>query len=125
MHGMKESELKVLNTSDSISVLPSSPIRSEGRGDLNPMVMTIEQTPGWSKIFDSSKIPARSSTCSSSTPKFSTRGGTFCRSLVGAWYEVMRPMAQRGPEADKADGHGNARTLLNEYKAQLRTTAMF
>ena len=74
MHGMKESELKVVNTSDS-DIGPAFIANKSQKAVVtwNPMVMTIEQTPGVSKIFDSSKIPARSSTCSSSTPKCSTR----------------------------------------------------
>jgi NitT/TauT family transport system substrate-binding protein len=47
--------------------------------------------------------------------------------LVGAWYEVMSRMSQRGPEADRAltAMAQRSNTTLNEYKAQLRTTAMF
>lgn len=47
--------------------------------------------------------------------------------MAGAWYEVMSVMSRRGPEAeaviaDMAEGSGATAT---EYKAQLRTTAMF
>src|SRR5262249_14752758 len=58
MHGVKESEIKVVNTSDS-DIGPAFIANKSQKAGVtwNPMVMSIEQTPGVSKIFDSSKIP--------------------------------------------------------------------
>ena len=58
MHGVKESELKVVNTSDS-DIAPAFIANKSQKAVVtwNPMVMSIEQTPGVSRIFDSSKIP--------------------------------------------------------------------
>jgi NitT/TauT family transport system substrate-binding protein len=128
MHGVKESDLKVVNTSDS-DIAPAFIANKSQKAVVtwNPMVMSIEQTPGVSKIFDSSKIPGEVLDLLVVNTKVLNDDPRFAEALVGAWYEVMSLMAQRGPEADKAMTAMAQRsnTSLNEYKAQLRTTAMF
>jgi NitT/TauT family transport system substrate-binding protein len=128
MHGLKESEIKLVNTSDS-DIGPAF-IANKGQKAVvtwNPMVMSIEQTPGVSKIFDSSKIPGEILDLLVANTKVLNDDPRFAEALVGAWYEVMGLMAQRGPEADKVMTTMAQRSnaSLNEYKAQLRTTAMF
>src|SRR5262249_47551514 len=93
----------------------------------NPMVMSIEQTPGVSKIFDSSKIPGEILDLLVVNTKALNADPRFGEALAGAWYEVMGMMSQRGPEADKGltDMAKRSNCSLKEYKAQLRTTAMF
>jgi len=128
MHGVKESELKVVNTSDS-DIAPAFIANKSQKAVVtwNPMVMSIEQTPGVSKIFDSSKIPGEILDLLVVNTKVLNEEPRFAEALVGAWYEVMSLMSQRGPEADKAMTAMAKRSnaSLNEYKAQLRTTAMF
>jgi NitT/TauT family transport system substrate-binding protein len=128
MHGVKESELKVVNTSDS-DIAPAFIANKSQKAVVtwNPMVMTIEQTPGVSKIFDSSKIPGEILDLLVVNTKVLNADPRFAEALVGAWYEVMSLMSQRGPEADTAmaDMAKRSNSSLNEYKAQLRTTAMF
>src|SRR5215813_15106157 len=127
LHGVRESELKLVNTSDS-DIAPAFIANKSQKAVVtwNPMVMSIEQTPGVSKIFDSSKIPGEILDLLVANTKVLNDDPRFAEALVGAWYEVMGLMAQRGPEADKAmlamAQRSNA--SLNEYKAQLRTTAM-
>ncbi len=128
MHGVKESELKVVNTSDS-DIAPAFIANRNQKAVVtwNPMVMTIEQTPGVSKIFDSSKIPGEILDLLVVNTKVLNDDARVADALVGAWYEVMSLMSQRGPEADKAMTAmaQRANASLNEYKGQLRTTAMF
>jgi NitT/TauT family transport system substrate-binding protein len=128
MHGVKESELKVVNTSDS-DIAPAfiANKRQKAVVTWNPMVMSIEQTPGVTKIFDSSKIPGEILDLLVVNTKVLGDDPRVAEALVGAWYEVMSLMSQRGPEADKAMTAMAQRSnaSLNEYKAQLRTTAMF
>jgi NitT/TauT family transport system substrate-binding protein len=128
MHGMKESELKVVNTSDS-DIAPAFIANKSQKAVItwNPMVMNIEQTPGVSRIFDSSKIPGEILDLLVVNTKVLNDEPRFAEALVGAWYEVMSLMSQRGPEADKVMTAMAKRSnaSLNEYKAQLRTTAMF
>jgi NitT/TauT family transport system substrate-binding protein len=128
MNGVKESELKVVNTSDS-DIAPAFIANKNQKAVVtwNPMVMSIEQTPGVTKIFDSSKIPGEILDLLVVNTKVLNDDPRFGEALVGAWYEVMNLMSQRGPEADKAMAAMAQRSnaSLNEYKAQLRTTAMF
>jgi len=128
MHGVKESELKVVNTSDS-DIAPAFIANKNQKAVVtwNPMVMSIEQTPGVSRIFDSSKIPGEVLDLLVVNTKVLNDDPRFADALVGAWYEVMSLMSQRGPEADKAMTSMAQRSnaSLSEYKAQLRTTAMF
>ena len=128
MHGVKESELKVVNTSDS-DIAPAFIANKSQKAVVtwNPMVMSIEQTPGVSRIFDSSKIPGEVLDLLVVNTKALNDDPRFAEALVGAWYEVMSLMSQRGPEADRVMTAMAQRsnTTLNEYKAQVRTTAMF
>jgi NitT/TauT family transport system substrate-binding protein len=128
LHGVKESELKVVNTSDS-DIAPAFIANKSQKAVVtwNPMVMSIEQTPGVSKIFDSSKIPGEVLDLLVVNTRVVNDDARFAEALVGAWYEVLGLMSQRGPEADKAMTAMAQRsnTSLTEYKAQLRTTAMF
>jgi NitT/TauT family transport system substrate-binding protein len=128
MHDIKESEIKLVNTSDS-DIAPAFIANKSQKAVVtwNPMLMSIEQTPGVSKIFDSSKIPGEILDLLVVNSKVLNDDARFAEALVGAWYEVMSLMSQRGPEADKAMAAMAERsnTSLNEYKAQLRTTAMF
>src|ERR671923_694947 len=103
MHGVKESELKLVNTSDS-DIAPAFIANKSQKAVVtwNPMVMNIEQTPGVSKIFDSSKIPGEILDLVVINTKVLNDEPRFAEALVGAWYEVMSLMSQRGPEADKA-----------------------
>jgi len=128
MHGVKESELKVVNTSDA-DIGPAFIANKSQKAVVtwNPMVMTIAQTPGVSKVFDSSQIPGEILDLLVVNTKVLNEEPRFAEALVGAWYEVMSLMSQRGPEADRAMTAMAKRSnaSLNEYKAQLRTTAMF
>jgi NitT/TauT family transport system substrate-binding protein len=128
MHGVKEAELKVINTSDS-DIAPAfiANRRQKAVVTWNPMVMHIEQSPGVSKIFDSSKIPGEILDLLVVNTKVLSDDPRVGEALAGAWYEVMSLMSQRGPGADNAMTAmaQRANASLNEYKAQLRTTAMF
>jgi NitT/TauT family transport system substrate-binding protein len=128
MHGLKESELKVVNTSDS-DIAPAFIANKNQKAVVtwNPMAISIEQTPGVTRIFDSSKIPGEILDLLVVNTKVLNDDSRFGEALVGAWYEVMSLMSQRGPEADSAMTAMAQRSnsSLSEYKAQLRTTAMF
>jgi NitT/TauT family transport system substrate-binding protein len=128
LHGVKESELKLVNTSDA-DIAPAFIANKSQKAVVtwNPMVMSIEQTPGVSKIFDSSKIPGEVLDLLVVNTRVLNDDARLAEALVGAWYEVLGLMSQRGPAADKAMTAMAQRsnTSLMEYKAQLRTTAMF
>ncbi|HAM99377.1 MAG TPA: lipid kinase [Marinilabiliales bacterium] len=128
MSKMKDTDVKVINVSDS-DIAPAFVSNSEQEAVVtwNPLVMEIMQTPGVTKIFDSSQIPGEILDLMMVNSKTLKDNPDLAKALNGAWFEVMGIMSTRGPKADnamemmaKAGG-----SSLTEYKAQLKTTAMF
>jgi NitT/TauT family transport system substrate-binding protein len=126
--GLKESDVKLLNTSDS-DIAPAFVSNASQKVVVtwNPMVMNIEQQPGVKRIYDSSSIPGEVLDLLVVNTATLEANPDFARALVGAWYEVMDIMSKPGPEADAAleQMAQLAGCSLAEYKAQLRTTAMY
>lgn len=93
----------------------------------NPMAMQIAQDPGVQAIFDSSRIPGEIQDLLVINTEFLMKHPQVGMALTGAWYEVLALMSRRGAEADAAmEIMANAAGCsLAEYKAQLKTTAMF
>lgn len=128
MNGMKEKEVKIINTSDS----DIGPIFLSNKSQKvvitwNPIVMEIEQTPGISSIFTSANIPGEILDLMVVNTRSLQKNPGLGKALTGAWYEIMGIMAGKGPETDKAltAMARAAGCSLTEYKAQLKTTAMF
>ncbi|MFA6401261.1 MAG: putative urea ABC transporter substrate-binding protein [Salinivirgaceae bacterium] len=128
MNKMKDTDVKVINVSDS-DIAPAfvSNTSQEAVVTWNPLVMEIMQTPGVSKIFDSSQIPGEVLDLMMVPSKILKDNPALAKALNGAWFEVMGIMSTRGAKADNAlDLMAKAGgSSLTEYKAQLKTTAMF
>jgi NitT/TauT family transport system substrate-binding protein len=125
---MKDSDVKVINVSDS-DIAPAFIANKDQVAVVtwNPLVMEIMQTPGITKIFDSSQIPGEILDIMMVNKKVLDANPNLSKALNGAWFEVMGIMSTRGARADAAlktmaDAGGSS---LTEYKAQLKTTAMF
>ncbi|MCP4215407.1 MAG: ABC transporter substrate-binding protein [bacterium] len=128
MNGMKEKDVKVVNTSDSdIGPIFLSNESQKAVVTWNPIVMEIEQTPGINKIFTSADIPGEVLDLMIVNTKTLKANPALGKALTGAWYEVMGIMNQKGPQAKKAltSMAKAAGCALVEYKSQLKTTAMF
>lgn len=128
MNGMKESEVTLINTSDSdIGPVFLSNKSQKAVITWNPIVMQIEQTPGVSKIFTSSDIPGEIIDMMVVNTNTLKKHPELGKALTGAWYEIMGIMSKRGVASDKAltEMAKSAGCSLTEYKAQLKTTAMF
>lgn len=127
-NGMKDDDVKVINVSDS-DIAPAfiANKNQEAVVTWNPLVMEIMQTPGINKIFDSSQIPGEILDLMIVNKKVLDANKDLARALNGAWFEVMAIMSTRGPKADDAMTKMAAAggSSLTEYKAQLKTTAMF
>lgn len=127
-NGMKDSDVRVINVSDS-DIAPAFVSNEEQEAVVtwNPLVMEIMQTPGITNIFDSSKIPGEVLDLMLVNSKVLKDNPDLAKALNGAWFEVMAIMSSRGPKADnamKAMAKAGGSSLI-EYKAQLKTTAMF
>jgi len=128
MNGMKESDVRVVNTSDS-DIGPVFLANDAQKAVItwNPIVMQIEQNPGITKIFTSSDIPGEIIDMMVVNTAVLKKNPDLGKALTGAWYEIMGIMSRRGSDSDKAlsEMAKAAGCSLTEYKAQLKATAMF
>ncbi len=128
MSDMKESDVTLVNTSDS-DIAPAFIANKSQKAVItwNPLVMQILQEPGIGKIYDSSQIPGEILDMMVARTEVLNKNPELGKALAGAWYEVMGIMSQRGATADEAMSimAESAGCSLTEYKMQLKTTAMF
>ena len=125
--GLKERDIKVINTSDADMVAVYSTDSVNAAVTWNPLLMEVADMPSSHKVFDSSMIPGEiidllviNSQTLSANPKLG-------KALVGAWYEIMGLMSGDGDAAKKARTRMGAAsgTDLAGYEAQLASTKMF
>jgi NitT/TauT family transport system substrate-binding protein len=124
MNGLAEQDLTVANTSDAdiAAVFAAEP--DGAVVTWNPPLMQCRNTKGANLVFDSSMIPGEiidMLVVRSDTPE------SLKKALVGAWYETMAAMAAKNKQSQEAIAHMAkfAGVTVAEFKAQLRTTAMF
>jgi len=124
MNGMKEKDVKLINTSDADIAAVFASDKEGAVVTWNPPLMQCRNVKGAKLIFDSSRIPGEiidMMVVRSNTPD------TLKKALVGAWYETMAVMSAKNKSADEAVAYmaNFAGGTVAEFKAQLRTTAMF
>ena len=128
MNKMKESDVVIVNTSDS-DIAPAFIANTKQQAVVtwNPLVMKILQEPGISKVFDSAQTPGEILDLMVIRTDVLKESPELAKALTGAWYEVMGIMSKRGPSADSAMSimAESAGCSLTEYKNQLKTTAMY
>lgn len=123
-NGMSTRDITMVNTSDAdiASVFTSNP---EGFVvTWNPLLMQVMNVPGANLLFDSSNIPGE---IIDLTVVRSNAPDELKKALTGAWYETMLVMSGRGPQAKESIDFmaKMAGATPAEFKAQLKTTAMF
>jgi len=125
--GLKEKDVKVVNTSDADLVAAFTTKDVTSVVTWNPLLSEITAMPNSTKVFDSSQIPGEiidlmvvNTATLKANPKFG-------QALVGAWYEIMALMS-----ADSAEGKAaremmgkSSGTDLAGFDAQLASTKMF
>ncbi|WP_419660822.1 nitrate/sulfonate/bicarbonate ABC transpoter, periplasmic binding protein [Desulfosarcina variabilis str. Montpellier] len=124
MNQMKERDVKLVNTSDADIAAVFAADKDGVVVTWNPPLMQCRNEKGAELIFDSSKIPGEiidMMVVRTDSPD------EFKKALVGAWYETMAVMSAKSKAgmdavAAMADFAGGT---VAEFKAQLRTTAMF
>jgi NitT/TauT family transport system substrate-binding protein len=125
--GMRERDIKVVNTSDADIVGAFAAADSQAVVTWKPQLSEILKTPNTSLVFDSSKIPGEIMdlmVVNTATLKANPKLG---RALVGAWYETMSVMF-KGDAAAKMARTAMAKasgTDLADYESQLATTKMY
>lgn len=126
--GLSESDVRIVNVSDA-DIAPGF-LASKSQEVVvtwNPMLMEVLKAPGVTKIYDSSSIPGEVQDLLVANTRVLNGSPDFARALVGAWYEVMGEMSQRGQTSENAINQmaALAKTSPTEFKGQLKTTAMY
>lgn len=121
--GLRERDLKVVNTSDADIAGAFATPKVQAVVTWNPQLATVAAAPGATRVFDSSQVPGEIIdllVVNTATLKDNPALG---KALTGAWFEVMATMRAKDTAAlthmAKASG-----TTLPGFQAQLATTAM-
>ncbi|PWR02530.1 lipid kinase [Meridianimarinicoccus roseus] len=126
--GLTEADLGgVINTSDADMIAAFAADDVEAVVTWNPLVSAIMETPGATKLFDSSDIPGEIIDLMVVNTETLEANPDFGKALVGAWYELMGIMSSDTPEgiaAREAMAEASG-TDLAGYDAQLASTQMF
>lgn len=124
MHKMKETDLTIVNTSDADIAAVFASDRNGSVVTWNPPLSQCRKEKDAKMVFDSSMIPGEIIhllVVRSDAPD------SLKKALTGAWYEAMGLMADKNSGGEKAIAAmaESAGGSLDEFKAQLKTTAMF
>ncbi|MEC9435100.1 MAG: putative urea ABC transporter substrate-binding protein [Pseudomonadota bacterium] len=126
--GLAERDLSaVINTSDADMVAAWQTDDVQAVVTWNPLVSTIMEGGGLTKVADSSDIPGEIIDLMVVNTEVLAANPNFGKALVGAWYETMALMSsdtEEGRAARTAMGEASG-TDLAGYDAQLASTAMF
>ena len=123
--GLSERDLSaVINTSDADMIAAFSTADVEAVVTWNPLVSSILEEPGATKIYDSSDIPGEIIDIMWVNTETLADNPDFGKALTGAWYELMALM-EAGDEGALTAMAVASGTDLAGYKAQLDSTKMF
>jgi NitT/TauT family transport system substrate-binding protein len=125
--GMRERELKIINTSDADIVAAFSTPSSTAVVTWKPQLSAIMAMPNTQLVFDSSKIPGEIIDLMVVNSAALKANPNLGKALVGAWYETLAVMF-KGDAAGKAAQASMAKasgTDAGGFAGQLATTRMF
>jgi len=125
--GLKERDLKVVNTSDADMVAAFQTSDVTAVTTWNPLLSEITAMPKTSMVFDSSKIPGEIIDLMVVNTKTLGDNPKLGKALTGAWYEIMTLMTKTdsaGVAAHTAMAKASG-TDLKGFDSQLSTTKMF
>jgi NitT/TauT family transport system substrate-binding protein len=124
---LKESNVKIVNTSDADIVAAFKAPDSTAVVTWNPQLMEVKGEPSATLVFDSSKIPGEIIDTLGVNTQTLKDNPSLGKALAGAWFETIALMADPG-EKGKAAREAMAKlsgTDLAGFDAQLKTTRMF
>lgn len=125
--GLRERDLKVVNTSDADIAGAFNTDDVQAVTTWNPMLGDINTRPEVTQVFDSSKIPGEILDLMVVNTQTLQDNPALGKALTGAWYEVMALMAQDSPAGQASLEHmaKASGTDLAGFKRQLATTHLF
>jgi NitT/TauT family transport system substrate-binding protein len=125
--GLKERDIKVVNTSDADIVAAFGSADSKAAVTWKPQLAEVTKMPNVTPVFDSSKIPGEIIDLMVVNTAVLKDNPKLGKALVGAWYETLALMNANDAKATaaltsmaKASG-----TDLPGFKSQLATTRLF
>jgi NitT/TauT family transport system substrate-binding protein len=124
INGMKEKDVQLVNTSDADIAALFATDKNGAVVTWNPPLMQCRNVKGANLVFDSSKIAGEiidMMVVRSDSPD------TLKKALVGAWFETMAVISSKSKTGKEAIAYmaNFAGGTEAEFRAQLRTTAMF
>jgi NitT/TauT family transport system substrate-binding protein len=125
--GLKESDVKTVNTSDADIVAAFKSADSTAVVTWNPQLMEVKAEPGATEVFDSSKVPGEIQDLMVVNTQTLKDNPDLGKALVGIWYEtiaLMKDTGAKGVTARTAMAAASG-TDLAGFEAQLKTTNMF
>lgn len=124
MNGMSERDVTITNTSDAEI---ASVFLTDSKGATvtwNPPLQQVRNARGAKLVFDSAKIPGEIIDMMVVKTNVSDK---LKKALTGAWYETMVVLSKKGKKQKEAIAFmaQQSGATVAEFKAQLKTTAMF
>lgn len=125
--GLKESDVKVVNTSDADMVAVYGTKDVTAVTTWNPLLSEVLAQPNSTKVFDSSQIPGEIMDLMIVNTETLKKNPALGKALVGAWYEIMGVMSASDKAATTAKTAMAVAsgTDLAGFEAQLASTKMF
>lgn len=125
--GLKESDVKVVNTSDADMVAVYGTKDVTAVTTWNPLLSEILSQPNSTKVFDSSQIPGEIIDLMIVNTETLKKNPALGKALVGAWYEIMGTMSasDKAATAAKTAMAVASGTDLAGFESQLASTKMF
>ena len=124
---LKETDVKVVNTSDADMVAVYTTKSVTAVTTWNPLLSEILKQPKSTKVFDSAEIPGEIMDLFVINTATLKKNPALGKALVGAWYEIMGLMSAQNKNAIAARTAmaTASSTDLAGFDAQLKTTKMF
>lgn len=125
--GLKEADIKVVNTSDADMVAVFGTQDVTAVTTWNPLLSEVLKQPSSTKVFDSSQIPGEIMDLLVINSDTLKQNPALGKALVGAWYEIMGQMSasdKTGVSARTAMAVASG-TDLAGFDAQVASTKMF
>ncbi len=124
---LKESDVKIVNTSDADIVAAFKAPNSTAVVTWNPQLMEVKGEPGAKLVFDSGNIPGEIIDTLGVNTETLKNNPSLGKALAGIWFETIALMADKGDKG-KAAREAMAKlsgTDLAGFEDQLKTTRMF
>jgi NitT/TauT family transport system substrate-binding protein len=124
--GLKEKDVKTVNTSDADIVAAFTSADSKAVVTWNPQLSEAKALKGTTLVFDSSKIPGEIIDTTIVRGDVLKDNPDFAKALTGIWYETIAVMAKEKEGVAARESMAKASgTDLAGFDDQLKTTRMF